>query len=171
VSEGIVGSCCVRFYADDPSRVGRHGKPKRKILTCNKGVTELHWHSEHRDRGGHDDDNDNDNSRLIKISNIIGLRLGTEIDPTTSPAALEAASASGALHPSILFKVVKEKERLEREEAASGGTHHQPQKSGKFFGSIFEKKETGLLYGSVTLRRNCKAEELPLCFSLILPNR
>jgi hypothetical protein len=141
---------------------GRQGKPKRRILTCDPNVTILFWLPE---TGQTNDVEQLKEGKSINISDVLDIREGVEIDPETSSAALTAAAATGTISPDKLMDLVKAKEELK-------ALDRKPSQKPNIFETIFGSKEKdGILLGTFTLRKNCKADEFQLCFSLILPDR
>jgi hypothetical protein len=145
---------------------GRQGKPKKRILTCDPNVTVLFWLAEN-------EENDVDSvleAKSFNLSDVIEIREGTDIDPETSSTALTAAAANGIISPDKLMELVKAKEELKN--ASDTPTKKTAGGKQNLFESIFGSKEKeGILLGTSTLRKNCKAEDFKLCFSLILPDR
>jgi hypothetical protein len=141
---------------------GRQGKPKRRILTCDSNVTLLFWLPETSQTN---DVEQLKEGKSINISDVLDIREGVEIDPETSSAALTAAAATGTISPDKLMDLVKAKEELK-------SLDRKPSQKPNIFETIFGSKEKdGILLGTFTLRKNCKADEFKLCFSLILPDR
>ena len=60
---------------------GRHGQPHKTVLTCNEDLSVLYWHT-HKKKKSHE--------RFIKLRDVTSIRMGTEIDPTSSTEAIEA---------------------------------------------------------------------------------
>jgi hypothetical protein len=144
------------------SPLGRQGKPKRRILTCDPEVTLLFWVP---DSTAPNDAESYKEGRSINLEEVLEIREGVEIDPETSSAALTAAAATGTISPDKLMELVKAKEELKN-------VDRKPAQSSNLFESIFGHKEKdGILLGTSNLRRYCKPEDFGLSFSLILPDR
>ena len=121
---------------------GRQGAPKQRILHCAPDGSLLYW-------------GDKSNYKSVFLDEVQSIRLGLDIDPLTPahliPAPLPPpppANATG-VHASA-------------PPAPPAQTKSKPIKS---------LAKNPILYGTETLRRNCKYEDLALCFSLILPTR
>lgn len=166
--------------------LGRKGAPKMRILYCDFAVTKLYW-----SENGIDTDAEITNeveinkksdaiaNRSINISDIIEIRAGTDIDPDTSSTALKLAAKAG-VQAAVLM--LQRREASQIQNSSKGGKLNNndgaqlPKRTFTqqlFFGSNSNSKESDetLLYGTATLRRTCKPEDLPLCISLILPDR
>lgn len=133
--------------------LGRHGKPKRKILTCDPSVSILFWLPEESNSTS------SKKAKFIKTKDIKGIRLGTDIDPTTSLTALERAKRDGRY----------EKEKVKDAIGLKTKMHTNSDQEG-FFSKLFGHHDS-ILFGTHVLRKNCKPEDLPLCISLILDKR
>lgn len=91
----------------------------------------------------------------IKMSEIVDIRLGTEVDPSSIDSQLPpppGSKNSGSVLGVKLF-----------------------QKTSNAFSSFFTKGDNSSshdsMYGTAVLRRNCTAGELALSFSLVLNDR
>ncbi len=85
------------------------------------------------------------------LSEVESIRLGTDIDPATPPEAIE---------------------RMKAEIAGNNGSKLKRRASTRM--SILGGQgadSNGVLFGTPILRRTCKAEDMSMCISLILPNR
>lgn len=122
-------------------RTGRSGAPKQRTLHCAPDGSLLYW-------------GDKSSYKSVFLDEVQAIRLGLDIDPLT-PAHLIPAPApssgtgagTGAAAPPV---------------PPAGPNPKSKHKS---------LAKSAILYGTETLRRNCKYEELALCFSLILPTR
>jgi hypothetical protein len=87
-----------------------------------------------------------DHRKTVKLSEVESIRLGTEVDieKSSNKPVRDDASDSG---------VVKKPSMLKRASMS------------------FRMQESGILYGTATLRRTCKTEDMKLCISLIMPDR
>lgn len=137
---------------------GRQGNPKKKILKCDPQVTRLYWLSEKEAQDPLDD------SKFIEVSKIQEIRVGTDIDPATPEEALQQAAADGSLSTNKLMKIAQLKESL-------GMVKPAAKPKGMFGGLFGGGARDEILYGTAALRRTCKPEHLPLCISLIMPDR
>jgi hypothetical protein len=173
-TRSLITSHTLAFSLPLPS-LGRHGKPKKKYLYCNSNVSELHWYAERKPVATSLNaqnanavlvsEVDEDGSRSILISDIISIRLGTELDPASSEEDIKEAAANGTVNSILLLQVAKEKQRLLNSSTTISGI------AGGLFSNMLKQKESGLLYGSSILRRHCKSEEMKLSFSLVLRDR
>lgn len=120
------------------------------MLTCDAAVNRIYWYSESAFSGvpQHDPSEEKDDGgmelssdKYVSISDIKAIRLGTEIDPT---AERQSNSTS---------------KRLSLSETLFG--HYSSYNSGKDMP----------VYGTATLRRHCKLEDLSMCISLITSDR
>jgi hypothetical protein len=82
----------------------------------------------------------------VAFTEIDGMRLGSEIDPISSPEAIANY----------------------QKETAEGGAKPLRRKStfATMLGGAGE-----VLFGTAILRRTCKPEDMPLCLSLLCENR
>lgn len=83
------------------------------------------------------------------LDEVQAIRLGLDIDPLTPAHLIPAAAPTSGVSGAPPVPPVP---------ANSKSKHKSLAKS-------------AILYGTETLRRNCKYEDLGLCFSLILPSR
>ena len=139
---------------------GRQGKPKRKLLFCNPQVTVLMWKAETLD------DEETKDVRFINISDIKSIRLGKDIDPTTSDAVLEAAVGAGQITQSEVYAV-----RDARKKEGYDEKHPHKQSSNFFAGFFGSKEKDTVLFGTSILRRSCKPDEMKMCISFSLEDR
>lgn len=123
--------------------IGRSGAPKQRILHCAPDGSLLYW-------------GDKSSYKSVFLDEVQAIRLGLDIDPLTpahlipAPAPVPGASgANGAGNSSSAAPPVPPNPKSKHKSLA----------------------KSAILYGTETLRRNCKYEELALCFSLILPTR
>ena len=84
--------------------------------------------------------------KSIFLDEVTELRLGTDIDPATPPHLIPVSAGGSSV-------------------AADRAKRGIPRSNS------LKALKTGILYGTETLRRNCKPEDLALSFSLILPTR
>lgn len=152
-------------------KYGRQGKPKRRIITCDSNVDYLYYLPENTPLYA-DDRHLTNNSKPIAIKDIQSIREGLDIDPETGEYALETAANLGIISPIKLSSVLAMKLN-----DAKNATKKSKPAGGSIFGSFFGGKNSisedanGILYGTSTLRKHCLLDDLPLCLSLILPDR
>lgn len=124
------------------------------------------WQSDAIEEGGGERE-----TRFINISDIKDIRLGTDIDPITSDSALQSAYEHGEIQRSDM-DMVKEARQREGINNIPTDKSFYARKTGGFLSSFFVSKEKDVvLYGTPTLRRSCKEEDMKMCISLILEDR
>jgi hypothetical protein len=84
-----------------------------------------------------------DHYKKITFAEIEGIRLGSEIDPATSPEAIAKYNSQTP------------EEKLQRRKSSLN-----------IFGG-----GNDVLFGTAILRRTCKPEEMALCISFLMENR
>lgn len=114
------------------------------MLHCSPDATLLYW-------------GDKSNYKSIFLDQVQSIRWGLEVDPATPPhlvppSATAHRGVNGMIH-----------------EVLDGLLH--PAAHAAHAAQSKQAAKTGVLYGTETLRRNCKHDDLALCFSLILPSR
>jgi len=178
---------------------GRQGAPKRRILQSDSEITALFWMAEPRKRSEASESSLNAD-KSVQLSEVLSVRMGTEIDPTASrihphlssshatsyssaasPVSTSDTLDDGALHPEGTSpgrklsngsetQSVATSVALSTQQGTSGKSQYK-RKSSFFSSSAGSSDSSGVYTGTATLRRNCKPEDLSLCFSLILPSR
>lgn len=119
---------------------GRNGKPKSRRLQCDHAVTRLYCRSDHAYKD-------------VMINDIIAVRRGTDVDPTSSSVGPNFADDTNA------SSTVK---NLARENAIP------------FIPSNGKKAvldQGPVLFGSANLRRHCDPKDMPLCLCLVTQER
>lgn len=114
---------------------GRQGAPKQRLLRCNRSATELFIQAD-------------DHRKTLKLADVESIRLGTEIDPITSPEALRSVNNDTS--------------------SDAGKKSNVMRRASLSFRGI---GDSTVYYGTATLRRTCKIDDLKLCLSLIMPDR
>lgn len=142
---------------------GRQGKPQNRRLQCDFQVTKLFCRS-------------NSVYKDVNISHIQSIRRGTDIDPASPvhPDFTKPAPSPG----------INNRSMYSSPPTSPTGDSLIRMKSGVFFsaqsnpsmGPGLKRKKSlleqgAILYGTLNLRRNCKPEDMPMCLSLILPDR
>lgn len=113
---------------------GRQGAPKQRLLRCNRQATELFIQAD-------------DHRKTLKLTDVESIRLGTEIDPVTSPDAIRSmneTSSDAGKRPSVMRRASM---------------------------SLRGLNDSTIYYGTPTLRRTCKFDDMRFCVSLIMPDR
>lgn len=113
---------------------GRQGAPKQRLLRCNRQATELFIQAD-------------DHRKTLKLVDVESIRLGTEIDPVTSPDAIRSmneTSSDAGKRPSVMRRASM---------------------------SLRGLNDSTVYYGTPTLRRTCKFDDMRFCVSLIMPDR
>jgi hypothetical protein len=113
---------------------GRQGAPKQRLLRCNRQATELFIQAD-------------DHRKTLKLTEVESIRLGTEIDPVTSPDAIRSmneTSSDAGKRPSVMRRASM---------------------------SLRGLNDSTIYYGTPTLRRTCKFDDMRFCVSLIMPDR
>ena len=125
--------------------IGRQGAPKQRVLHCAPDATLLYW-------------GDKSAYKSVFLDEVREIRLGTDIDPVATPAHLNPSRPP----PSISDQRAKRTNsgRLLKTNSTS---KMDTMESGSGKGSVH--------YGTETLRRTCKKEDMSLSLSLILPSR
>jgi hypothetical protein len=113
---------------------GRQGAPKQRLLRCNRQATELFIQAD-------------DHRKTLKLSEVETIRLGTEVDPITSPEALKSVNDASS-------DVGKRPKVIRRASLSFRGIN-----------------DSTVYYGTAILRRTCKSDDMKLCLSLIMPER
>jgi hypothetical protein len=87
---------------------------------------------------------DKSSYKSVFLDEVREIRLGTDIDPATPAHLIPSPAVAGS-------QATADRAKRGINRATS--------------------MRAGVLYGTETLRRTCKADDLALCFSLILPTR
>jgi hypothetical protein len=105
---------------------------------------------------------DKSSHKSVFLDEVQAIRLGLDIDPAT-PAHLIPPPRDGGGASSSNSRPV----------STAAGALPPPVPTNNSNSKTKNKTlaKNGILYGTETLRRNCKYDELALCFSLILPTR
>jgi hypothetical protein len=144
--------------------VGRQGAPRKRMLFCDPSTTTLFWASDDTKSGGMPT---LDPSKAIRLSDVLEVRAGTDLDPETSTADLNFAAKAGVQSAISLLQKIEH-------DLKAGKTIKSPDKKKTLVDSFFgsgKEKNTGLLYATAILRKKAKLDDLPLCISLITEER
>lgn len=120
------------------------------------------------------DEEDIKEVKYINVSEITGIRLGTEIDPATPNEALLHAAKEKLIPQTTLMSVLEMKERerkdIPKKSSKAGKT---VRRASSLLESLFvvKDKDLEILYGTEVLRDNCTPEQLKISFALFTENR
>lgn len=127
------------------------------MIRCDPAVSRIFW----GDKGS---DSSNDSvAKSILVADVIAVRTGLEIDPELSPGGTGEADDTASVSDAGSMAG-----------STALGMQRRPSRRASLFrrgSSKYNLDQGEVLYGTETLRRNCKPAEMALSLSLILKDR
>lgn len=131
---------------------GRHGAPHKRILTCDDRVTKLYWQSENDAKNKKVHSVNESEGKHINLADVTAVITGADLDPTVMNGMPGRKGSFESISSNITSSTMADKPRRKRRFTLSSS-------------------QDEIVYGTANLRRHCSPEDMPLCISLITPDR